>query len=531
MIVGGGTAGCVLANRLSADPASSVVVLEAGDEAASPWIRMPAGIAKLYDHPRLNWRYWTEPEAAMEGRRLYWPRGRVLGGTSSINGMTFVRGQREDYDAWSPVTGGVWSWNAALPYFKRLEDSPFGPSELRGQGGPLKLGRIERPHPLARAFIAAAVACGLPANDDCNGARQEGVAFTEIMMRDGVRSSAESAWLAPARGRPNLHVLTQAPAQRIVFERARAVGVEIVRGGERQVVRARREVLLCAGTVASPQLLLLSGIGDPRAMQSLGIRVVRELAAVGRNLQEHVRAQLVFRMREPSFNREARGLRLAGHVIDYALRKRGLLAVTASQVNGFARSSPDVDRPDLQLVFRPSSGDYREGRFVIHDFPGVMAMAGLLRPRSRGRVALKSRDPFEPPSIVAGHLSDEADYAPLVAGVVLLRKIFATAPLANAVDVEVRPGPERADDVALADYLRKTADSLYHAVGTCAMGTDPATSVTTPELFVHGVEGLRVVDASVMPLVPSGNTTAAVLMIAERAADLIRGVRPAVARS
>ena len=531
VIVGGGTAGCVLANRLSADPASSVVVIEAGDEATSPWIRMPAGIAKLYDHARLNWRYWTEPEAAMEGRRLYWPRGRVLGGTSSINGMTFVRGQREDYDAWSARTGGAWSWNAVLPYFKRIEDSPFGPSELRGQGGPLKLGRIDRPHPLARAFVASAAAFGLPINDDYNGARQEGVGYTEIMMRNGVRSSAESGWLAPARGRPNLRVLTNAPARRIVFEAARAVGVEIVRAGEAEVVRARREVLLCAGTVASPQLLLLSGIGAAAVLQALGIPVVRDLCAVGANLQEHVRAQLVFRMREPSFNREARGVRLVGHVIDYALRRRGLLAVTASQVNGFARSSPAVERPDLQLVFRPSSGDYREGRFVIHDFPGVMAMAGLLRPRSRGHVALKSRDASDPPSIVVGHLSDEADYAPLVAGIGLLRTIFATPPLANAVDAELRPGPELTDDVALRAYLRRTADSLYHAVGTCAMGTDAMSSVTTPELLVHGVEALRVVDASVMPLVPSGNTTAAVLMIAERAADLIRGVRPAVARS
>ena len=532
VIVGGGTAGCVLANRLSADPGTSVIVLEAGDEAvSSPWIRMPAGIAKLYDHPRLNWRYWTEPEASLGERRLYWPRGRVLGGTSSINGMTFVRGQCEDYDAWSPLTGGAWSWSAVLPYFKRLEDSPFGSPELRGQGGPLKLGRIEGPHPLAQAFLASAVACGIPANDDYNGARQEGVGYTQVMMRDGLRSSAESAWLAPARGRPNLTVLTRAFAQRIVFDGARATGVEMLRGGERRVVHARREVLLCAGTVASPQLLLLSGVGDARALQSLRIPVVRDLPPVGRNLQEHVRVQLVFRMREPSFNREARGLRLAWHVIDYALRKRGLLAVTASQVNGFARSSRDVDRPDLQLVFRPSSGDYRDGRFAIHDFPGVMAMAGLLRPRSRGRVALKSPDASTPPSIVAGHLSDEADYEPLIAGIALLRRIFATPPLANAVDAEVRPGPGIADDASLRDYVRRTADSLYHAVGTCAMGSDAASSVVTPELVVHGVDRLRVVDASVMPLVPSGNTAAAVLMIAERAADLIRGVRPAVARA
>jgi choline dehydrogenase len=522
LIVGGGTAGCVLANRLSADSGCRVVVLEAGDDDTSPLISMPAGVAKLFHHPRLNWRYQTEPEQALGGRTLYWPRGKVLGGTSSINGMTYVRGQDSDYDAWSQLTAGAWSWASVLPYFKRLEDRPFGVPEFRGGGGPLKIGWISEPHPLAEAFLRSSVAAGVARNHDYNGPSQEGISYSQVMMRDGVRSSAASAYLAPVRGRANLQVLTNSLVRRIVIEDGRATGVEFERDSKVQTIRARREVLVCGGTIASPQLLMLSGIGDARTLAALGIPVAADRPAVGRNMQEHVRAQLVYRTRIPSLNQEARGLRLAGQVARYAWRKRGLLASTASQVNGFVRSSLDVDRPDLQLVFRPSSGDYREGRFVIHDYPGVMAMVGLLRPRSRGHVTLRAADPHAPPSIVVGHLTDEADYEPLIRGVKLMRRIFAIAPLANDVEDEVRPGKDVGDDAALRSYIRDTADSLYHAVGTCAMGSDPA-SVTTPELRVRGIDALRVVDASVMPLVPSGNTTAAVLMIAERAADIVLG--------
>jgi choline dehydrogenase len=520
VVVGGGTAGCVLANRLSADPACRVVLLEAGEEATSRWIAMPAGIAKLYHHPRLNWRYRTQPEPALDNRSLYWPRGKVLGGTSSINGMTFVRGQREDYDAWAPLTGGAWSWSSVLPWFRRFEDRPFGTPELRGDAGPMRIGTIASPHPLAQAFLASANAAGIPRNDDYNGAVQEGIAFTQVMMRDGVRTSAASAYLDPVRSRANLDVRTRSLVRRVVVQDGRAIGVEVEHERRTATIRARREVLLCAGTVASPQILMLSGIGDAGALRALGIPMVANRPAVGENLQEHVRAQLVFRTRVPSYNRLARGLRLLAQVARYAVNRQGLLAVTASQVNGFVRSAPDVDRPDLQLVFRPSSGDYVGGRFVIHDFQGVMAMAGLLRPRSRGRIALASADPHDAPAIFTGHLTDAADFGPLIRGVRLLRGIFATPPIAEVIEREERPGPEAVSDDALRAYLRATADSLYHAVGTCAMGADER-AVTTPDLRVRGVDALRVVDASVMPLVPSGNTAAAVLMIAERAADLI----------
>ena len=524
VIIGGGTAGCVLANRLSADPACQVVVLEAGDEAVSRWIAMPAGIAKLYAHPRLNWRYQTEPEPALGGRRLYWPRGKVLGGTSSINGMTFVRGHPADYDAWGAIAGDMWSWPQVLPYFKRFEDSPFGTREFRGSTGPMRIGPIVAPHPLSRAFFEACVASGIPFNDDYNGATQEGIAFNQVMMRDGVRVSAASAYLAPVRGRPNLRVFTNALACRIAIADGRATGVEFERGRAVERIEARREVLLCGGTIASPQLLLLSGIGDAAALAALGIAPLIDRPGVGRDMQEHVRAALAFRTTVPSFNRDATGLRLLHEVIEYLRHHKGLLAVTASQVNGFVRSSPELDRPDLQLVFRPSSGDYRNGRFVIHKHQGVMAMAGLLRPKSRGHVALRSADPRAQPSIVAGHLSEAADAEPLVRGIELLRRVFATSPLRELIAEELRPGADIGSEAALREYVQATADSMYHAVGTCAMGLS-AESVTTPELRVRGIDGLRVVDASVMPSVPSGNTTAAVLMVAERAADLILKAR------
>ncbi len=522
VIIGGGTAGCVLANRLSADPRHQVVMLEAGGEATSPWISMPAGVAKLYPHARLNWRYWTEPEPGLRGRKLYWPRGKVLGGTSSINGMTFVRGNPADYDDWAAVAGDGWSWRNVLPYFRKLEDSPIGSAELRGTGGPLRLGGVESPHPLAQAFLAAAVRAGIPANDDYNGPSQDGIGFTQVMMRNGVRVSAATAYLDPVRGRSNLRVLTRRLVRRIVFEQGRACAVEFERDSTVERVQVRKEVLLCGGTIASPHLLLLSGIGAGEALAAQGVPVVADRPAVGRHLQEHVRAQVIFRTRVPSFNRRARGWRLVREAAHYALARRGLLAVTASQVNGFVRSTPQLDRPDLQLVFRPSSGDYREGRYVVHAHDGVMAMAGLLHPRSQGSIALRSASPHAAPAIVVGHLTDPADALPLVHGIRLLRRIFATAPLADQVECELQPGAALADDAALRAYVHDTADSLYHAVGTCAMGTaDDA--VTTPELRVRGVDALRVVDASVAPALPSGNTTAAVLMIAERAADLILG--------
>jgi choline dehydrogenase len=521
VVVGGGTAGCVLANRLSADAACQVCVLEAGPEDASPWIRIPAGVARLFAHPRLVWPYQTEPEPQLKGRTLYWPRGKALGGTSSINGMTYVRGQRDDYDLWADIAGPQWSYEAVLPSFRRLETPPLGPSRWHGADGPVRIGAVVHRHRLSSAFHGAMVASGVPANPDYNGERQEGVAFNQLMMVDGRRVSAASAYLAPVRRRDNLRVETGAHVRRVLFDGRRASGVEFVQGGRVQVVRARREVLLCAGTIASPQLLMLSGIGPAEALRALGIGVIADRARVGQDLQEHVRAQMVVRTRIASFNQESRGIALLGQLLRYATQRRGLLAATASQVNAFVRSSPPLHRPDITVVFRPASGDYVGRRFVAHAYPGAMAMIGVMRPRSRGALALRSVDPLDAPRIVSGHLTDPADAELLIRGLRLLRRVFATAPMAELVAHEMQPGPDVEHDDALRDYVHGNASSLFHAVGTCAMGRD-ARAVLDPLLRVRGVDALRVVDASAMPAVPSGNTCAPVLMIAEHAVAMIR---------
>ena len=520
VIVGTGTAGCVLANRLSADATCRVIAIEAGPADVDPWIGIPAGVARLFAHSRLTWQYHTAAEAQLAGRSLYWPRGKVLGGTSSINGMTYVRGQAADYDAWAGIAGDGWSYAAVLPYFRRLESHPLGPSAWHGDEGPVRIGSITHRHVLSDAFLAAMIAAGVPRNDDYNGASQEGVSFNQVMMRDGRRVSAASAYLAPARGRANLEVLTHALVRRVVFESRRAIGVEIERFGRRGVVRARREVVLCAGTIASPQLLMLSGIGPADDLQRLGIPIVADRERVGRDMQEHVRASVVVRTLVPTLNQEGRGIALLREVLRYAVRRRGLLTATASQVNAFVRSTEDAARPDITVVFRPASGDYVGTRFVPHAFAGVMAMVGVMRPRSRGSVSLASADPHASPTIVTGHLTAPEDADLLLRGLRLLRRVFATAPLRDLVDAEVQPGDAVTDDDALLGYVRASANSLFHATGTCAMGLD-ARAVVTPMLQVRGVEGLRVVDASVMPNVPSGNTCAPVLMVAEKAADLI----------
>ena len=480
VIVGGGTAGCVLANRLSADGTTRVVLLEAGPEDRSRWIRMPAGVVKLFAHPALVWPYETDPEPQLGERRLYWPRGKVLGGTSSINGMTYVRGQPQDYAAWAAIAGPQWGFDAVLPYFRRLEDHPLGPSHWHGRGGPVQIGTVTYRHAASTAFHAAMVAAGVADNRDYNGETQEGVSFNQVMMHDGRRVSAASAYLAPARSRANLRVVTDARVRRVVFDRQRATGVQFDQRGTCRHARASREVIVCGGTIASPELLMRSGVGPGALLQRLGIVVIADRACVGRNLQEHVRVQLVARTRNPTFNQESRGLALVRHVVRYAIARQGLLTSTASQVNAFVRSGPDVERPDLQIVFRPASGDYRGRRFVGHAFPAVMAMAGLLRPRSRGHVELRSSDMDAPPRIVTGHLVDNDDAERLVRGIRFLRHVFATAPLAEQVECEMQPGSAAQDDAALHAYVHATANSLFHAVGTCAMGLD-AQAVTDPQ--------------------------------------------------
>ncbi|WP_431281422.1 GMC family oxidoreductase [Humitalea sp. 24SJ18S-53] len=502
IIIGGGTAGCVLAARLSEDPGHRVLLLEAGPPDRNPWIHIPAGVSKLIAHPVLNWRLRTAPEA--NGRDLYWPSGKMLGGSSSLNGMTYIRGQAEDYDEWA-VPG--WSAADVLPVFDALEADPFS------------VGEITYRHPMPELARQAALAIGIPHNEDFNGATQAGVGWYRVAMRNGRRMSAATAYLAPARGRKNLEVVTGAQVSRIVFDQGRASGVMF---GDGQTATARKNVVLCAGAVGSPHLLQVSGIGDGAHLQGLGVPVVADVPEVGRNLQEQVRAEFHMRCRHPTFNQEARFPRLVGHVLRYALARRGLLTTTGSQVAMFLCSGPDVARPDTQINIRPASGEYRgNAGFTLHDFPGATAFACNLRPASRGHVLAASADARVAPRITANLLADPADLRPVLHGIRVLRRLIATEPLRSEVVEELRPGAAIQTDEALEAHVRDVALPLYHAAGTCRMGTD-AGSVLDAELRVRGVAGLRVVDASVMPRVTSGNTMAPVLMIAEMAARMMR---------
>jgi len=529
VIVGAGTAGCVLANRLTEGGRHRVLLLEAGGGDDRFYVRMPIGYGKVFHDERVNWRYRTEPEASLAGRRGYWPRGRLLGGSSSINAMVYVRGQPGDYDAWAAEGNVGWAWRDVLPYFRKLEDGPHGASEWRGAGGPFAVSDIRaQAHPLCGAFLRAGAELGLPRNDGFNGASQEGVGLYEIAVRDGRRVSSATAYLAQARSRPNLAVVTEAHAMRIGCEGARATSVTYRRGGRDHVARAAREVLVCAGSVNSPQLLQLSGIGPAPLLRSLGVPVVRAAPAVGEHLQDHLCIDYLYRASVPSLNEVLRpwhGKLRVG--LRYLLRRDGPLAMSVNQAGGFVRSRPDVDRPDLQLYFSPLSYTRapRGKRPLMSPdpFPGFLLSAQPCRPASRGRIAAASADPFAPPRIEPHSLEAPRDLADLVAGARLLRRLAAAPSLAAVIAQEMVPGSRVAgdDDAAIADDVRERASTVFHPVGTCRMGPDPATSVVDARLRVHGVAGLRVVDASVFPAITSGNTSAPVLMVAERGADLV----------
>jgi choline dehydrogenase-like flavoprotein len=516
IIVGAGSAGCVLANRLSARPDVRVLLLEAGGVDSSPWIHMPAGLARLVHDPRVDWRFYTEPERELANRRLYWPRGKVLGGSSSINAMCYTRGHPLDYDEWAALAGEEWSYQRVLPYFIRAEDQARGADAYHGIGGPLSVEDLSFRNPLSPVFVAAGIACGLPRNDDFNGSRQEGVGFYQVTQRRGRRCSAAVAYLAPARRRSNLQIRTRTLASRIVFAGHRAVAVEYRRGGRIERVHAQREVILAAGAIGSPHLLLLSGIGPGEDLRRMGLPLVADSPEVGRNLQDHLDFCTVSRCTQPiSYDFDRRQELVVA--LRYYLTHSGPGVSNIAEAGGFVRShlAPDA-RPDLQLHFVPAQlDDHGRHRLPGH---GFTVHACVLRPRSRGTITLRSIRPEDPPCIRADYLTAQGDLEALREGVRLSREIIRAAPFAAYRGAEVFPGEDVTTQDALEAMIRRKAETIYHPCGSCRMGLDEH-AVLDPSLRVRGTEGLRVVDASAMPKLVGGNTNAPTIMIAEKAAE------------
>lgn len=521
IIIGAGSAGCVLAHRLSEDPDTKVLLLEAGPRDWHPFIHMPAGLAKLVGRKGINWNYDTAPEPQLDNRRLWWPRGKVLGGSSSINAMCYIRGVPGDYDDWAAQGADGWGWNEVLPYFKRAERNGRGADALHGADGPLYVSDLRYTNPLSAAFIEAGQRIGLAHNRDFNGAEQMGVGYYQVTQKDGARCSAAVAYLNPAKDRPNLDIVTGALVRRIVVENGRAVGVDYARGGHASQARAQREVLLSGGAVNSPQLLMLSGIGPADALRRLGIGVVADAPQVGRNLQDHLDiCTLQHCTQRITYDRASE----AKTAFDYFLRgHRGPGSSNIAEAGGFARSSLAADaRADIQFHFIPAMLD-DHGR---HRLPGdgYTVHACYLRPRSRGQISLASADPRAPARIEANYLGDAEghDLKAMVECAKISRELLAQAPFDAYRGAPIFPKRSDLDDAGLVAFIRAKAETVYHPVGTCRMGSD-AGAVVDPQLRVRGVDGLRVVDASVMPTLIGGNTNAPTIMIAERACDLIRG--------
>jgi len=528
IIVGAGSAGCVLANRLTASGAHRVLLLEAGGSDRSPWIQVPIGYGRTFNDPRYNWMYEAEPDPTLDNRIGFWPRGKVLGGSSSINAMVYVRGQRGDFDDWAAAGNPGWSWKELLPYFKKLENHAWGASEFHGAGGPVYVGDVSaRVHPLCTSFLAACRALDIPYTRDFNGAQSEGAGLWQVTIKDGVRVSTSNAYLRPAMRRPNLAVQLRAQVTRVLFEGTRARGVEYQQNGARVTVKAQREVILSAGAINSPQLLELSGVGEAALLQRFDVPLIAHSPAVGRGLQDHLAVNYYYRSRVPTLNNQlAPWYGKVWAALRYAAGKRGPLAMSVNQAGAFLRSRPQLTRPNMHIYFNPASystttiGSRR--RLLNPDpYPGFLMSFNTCRPKSRGSVHIRSPDPLASPAIAPNSLGSDADIEDVCDGARVVRRIAAAAPLAAVIEKEREPGAEvQSDEAVLADF-RKRSGTVFHASCTCAMGPDARTAVVDARLRVHGVGGLRVADASIFPNLTSGNTNAPTMMVAEKAADLI----------